>query len=620
MKRLISLLLTLCLAVSLVSGAAAASDDTMEQTVRALGIITGDENGNMNLSANVTRAQFAKMMTAASTYKDTIGESAGVSLFRDLKKDHWAVEYVKVAVEQGWFLGYVDGTFQPDRTITLEEGATAVLRLLGWTSDKLGGSYPAAQLSKAGALGLLDGISKTRGQTLTRQDCMVLFYNLMTTKTSGSQAYASTLGYSLNTAGELSYASLVEAGMKGPYVLDGSSLSASLPFSSSNVTVYRNGRSSTLSEASRYDVYYYNSNLRTVWLYTSRVTGLFTATSPSSTSPSSVTVAGGSYTLGTSAASYKLSDLGGFSYGDTVTLLLGREGDVVDVISAADTDGIYYGVVQSGSKSSYTDSDGTLHTEYFAQVICTDGTVRQFATGQSLYSGGELVSITFTSGQSKATKLNARSVTGTVNSAGTKLGELSFAGNIEILEADAYGNYASVYPSRLKGAALDSSDVRYYVQNESGEIVSLILGDVTGDLHRYGLLTEVSEISGQGTSLRGTYAYLMNGEKKTHSTSDRLYNVTTGAAIFINKDGDIGSIKNLTGVTLSYASELYAMNGEKKLLTASGVQTYLKSGSEYHLVSLSSVSDTEKYSLQGYYDNQDFSAGGRIRIIVATAK
>ena len=138
----------------------------------------------MNLSGNVTRAQFVKMMTAASTYRDSVGAGYGYSLFKDVKSDHWASEYIKLAVEQGWITGYVDGTFRPNNTVTLEEACTALLRMLGYDSSSLAGTFPTAQLSKASAVGLLDGMTATRGQKLTRSDCVSLFNNLLTAETS----------------------------------------------------------------------------------------------------------------------------------------------------------------------------------------------------------------------------------------------------------------------------------------------------------------------------------------------------------------------------------------------------------------------------------------------------
>ena len=122
MKRPItSALLAAALSLSLVVPAGAVSSSTAVEAIQALGIITGDSSGDLNLSSPVTRAEFVTMMTAASSYKDSIGEGSGVSLFKDVKSDHWASEYIKLAVEQGWMSGYVDGTFRPDIPITREQ-------------------------------------------------------------------------------------------------------------------------------------------------------------------------------------------------------------------------------------------------------------------------------------------------------------------------------------------------------------------------------------------------------------------------------------------------------------------------------------------------------------------
>ena len=370
-KPLMSLICAACLLLAALPTALAADADARLETVRALGILGGNENGELMLSAPVSRAEFAKMMTAASAYKDSVGRGYGASLFKDVKSGHWAGEYIKLAVEQGWFTGYVDGTFRPDSSITLEEGCTALLRLLGYDSGSLAGSFPDAQLAKAASVGLLDDVSVGRGQVLTRQDCVTLFYNLLTSSASGSMVYGTTLGYSV-TGGEVDYAALVSADLKGPFVA-GANGSISLPFAESGAVVYRDGGASGLSEVRQYDVYYYNANLGTVWVYSQRVTGTLTAVAPNRVSPSSVTVGGVSYSLGTSGAVYKLSNKGSFPEGATVTLLLGMSGEVVDVISAMDNQSVYYGVVQSAQQQA-----GTAGVE--TQVAMAPGRLRELLT------------------------------------------------------------------------------------------------------------------------------------------------------------------------------------------------------------------------------------------------
>ena len=619
-KRLLSLLTAGVLLLSLCPGSLAADSSTKLEAVRVLGIMAGDGAGNMNLSANVTRAQFVTMMTAASPYRDTVGSGYGVSLFKDVKSDHWASEYIRLAVEQGWMSGYVDGTFRPDQTITLEEACTALLRLLGYDSSSLAGSFPTAQLSKASSLGLLDDLSAVQGQTLTRGDCVELFYNLLLCQSSTGTTYGTTLGYTISN-GEVDYATLVTADTKGPYVATGSSLS--LPFSSASATVYIDGALSSLSQVEQYDVYYYNANLNTVWVYTTRVTGTLTAVSPSQTAPTAVTVAGVSYAIDSSSASYKLSSQGQFALGDLVTLLLGMDGGVVDVISAQESESIYYGVTVSSSKassSSSTTSASSASVQVATQVACTDGTLRTFYHSGSVLSAGKLVSVTSTQSGTTITTLQTKYLSGTVSADGTSLGDYDLADGVEILDTDSSGGYARIYPSRLAGTKLTSGDVRYYTLDSNGDIDRLVLDEATGDTMTYAYITS-AEKNSSDASVSSSFQYLVDGVP--HSVSANvIYGVSSGGAMLVYEDGQLKTMRQLTSITVTDLTTLSALAGGQQYSLAEDVQVLLKdtAASEgYYATSLSQI-NTSDYTIKGWYDDFGCSAGGRIRILVATPK
>ena len=622
-KRLTATALGVLLALTLFpAGALAASGDTRLETIRALGIMAGDESGNMNLSSAVTRAEFVKMMAAASVYRDSVGEGYGASLFQDVKSSHWASGYIKLAVEQEWMTGYVDGTFRPDNTITLEEGCTALLRLLGYGSDSLSGSYPTAQLSKAKAVGLLTDLSLSQGETLSRQDCVTLFYNLLTAENSAGAVYGTVLGYTV-TNGEVDYSALVTADTKGPYVAESGTLD--LPFSTDSVTVYYNGSLSSLAAAEEYDVYYYNENLRTVWIYRSRVTGTLTAVSPSQAAPTAVTVAGGSYDIGTSSAAYKVSSQGNFSAGDVVTLLLGMNGEVVDVVSSvsSSSETSYYGVVVSSEKnasSSDTGSGGGTSEQVVTQVACSDGTVRTFYHSGSIHAAGRLVRVVTEDGSTSVKTLTSKTLSGRVSSDGSRFAGYDLAEGVEILDTDSQGSYVRIYPSRLAGETLESGDVLYYTLDADGAIDRLILRDATGDLADYVYLTGVSTTSGSMSSA-GTYTYLQNGESRSFSSS-AVFSVETGGAALFYDDGEISRIRQLASVRLTNLSDLSAGSAGATWALDESVQVFLKSGvlsDSYYLTDLSEI-NADDYLLTGWYDDLGYSAGGRIRIIIAEVR
>ena len=612
-KHFISAALALCLTLSLCVGAQAAGSGAKQEALQALGILTAGDS----LTSPVTRAQFAQMLVAASPYQDG-AEGYGSSLFKDLKGDHWASGYVRIAIEQGWMTGYVDGSFRPDQAISLEEGCAALLRALGYDPTALKGAYPAAQLSKASALGLLDGVSARQGGVLTRQDCVDLFYNLLTAQTSAGTVYGTTLGYTI-TNGQVDYSALVSSHTKGPFVAESSALS--LPFAPG--TVYYNGAVSALSAVQPYDVYYYNANMSTVWICHNRVTGTLTGLSPSAAAPTAVTVAGVSYQLGTSEAAYRLSSQGSFQEGDMVTLLLGLNGEVVQAMDALENEAIYYGSVVSsakGASSASTTSLATASAQVTTQVACTDGVVRTFYHSGTALDAGKLVTVSTTQSGTNVRSLSTKRLEGTVSKDGTGVGTYRFAAGAQILDTDDSGGYARVYPSRLAGAGLSGEDVRYYTLNAAGEIDRMVLHNVTGDTQPYVYVSGIDDSSSE-TNIAVSYTYLRDGQAQTISGTAR-YPIQTGGAMLVYEKDSLRSIRQLTQVSLDGLSALSAMGDGREYPIAENVQVLLRDGSGsrgYYQTDLSQING-EDYTLTGWYDDLGYSAGGRIRILVATPK
>ena len=613
-KRVLSAALTLCLTLSLLcTGAEAASSSAKRETVQALGILTAGDS----LTNPVTRAQFARMLVSASAYQDA-AEGYGSSLFKDLKGDHWASGYVRIAVEQGWMSGYSDASFRPGQAITLEEGCAALLKMLDYDPSALKGAYPSAQLSKASSIGLLDGVSASQGSQLTIQDCVELFYNLLTAKTSTGTVYGTTLGCTV-TNGQVDYSSLVAADTKGPYVAESSALS--LPFAPA--AVYYNGAASALSAVQQYDVYYYNASLSAVWVYHNRVTGTLTGLSPSKASPTAATVAGVSYQIGTSEAAYQLSSQGSFQEGDLVTLLLGMNGEAVQAIDALEHEAVYFGSVVSSTKASSTastTSSATAAAQAATQVACTDGVVRTFYHSGTALSAGKLVTVSTTQSGTSLRSLSTKRLEGTVSKDGASFAGYDFAAGAQILDTDSSGGYVRVYPSRLAGAKLSGEDVRCYTLDASGDIDRLVLHEVTGDTQPYVYVSGIEDNS-SGTAISVNYTYIQDGQVQSLSGGAK-YAVKTGGAMLVYEKNTLKSIRQLTAVSLESLSALSAMGDGRAYPISETVQVLLQdsAGSQgYYLTSLSQINAAD-YKLTGWYDSLGYSAGGRIRIITAVPK
>lgn len=88
------------------------------------GIISGDEKGNFNPHANVTRAQYIKMIVTAMD----MHFGGQISEFDDVKTDAWHHNYIVVAKEAGLVSGITDNAFGPDLPITRQDAATMIKR------------------------------------------------------------------------------------------------------------------------------------------------------------------------------------------------------------------------------------------------------------------------------------------------------------------------------------------------------------------------------------------------------------------------------------------------------------------------------------------------------------
>ena len=494
-KRILAFLLAVSIAVSvLVLPVSAANiNNTALQTAITLGAVpTGQE-----LSANITRGAFAKMLVSFSTYRESVGAQGTVgTLYRDVPGTSQWAPYIRIAVQQGWMNGYTDGSFRPDNTVTLEEACAAVLKLLSYKTTDLTGSFPQAQLNKAQQIGLRDQLTCTQGQAMTYEQSTLLLYNALRANTASGSAYGSSLGFTVSN-GQVDTSSVLLKSRTGPFVAEEGT---QLPFTP--VSVYRNDKASASAELNRYDVYYYSESLQTVWIYTRRAAGRITAVSPSASAPTALTVAGSNYTLGSSAVASKISSLNGGGVGEVVTLLLGMDNEVADVITGEEADSVFYGVVQTATRSLVEDNGADVLQKI--SVMCTDGITRTVNIDKSLnYPTGWLVEISVTPEGEQVTAIESKSVSGTINDTATALGDYALADDVQILETTSEGLAGTVRPSRIAGTKLNTLAVRYYTLNEQGQIDRLILNDVTGDLWKYGVLDDVKNLAFNAGSILG---------------------------------------------------------------------------------------------------------------------
>ncbi len=223
-KRLVACVLTVAtLAGLLVSVPAAASSTSAfyditdpkvanaAEVLRLLDVVDGTGNGAFRPDGTLTRAEFCKMTVEIMGRGDEEPAQRSRTIFQDVGPGHWARGYVNLASsitlgggenQSGTrlIMGVGDGTFRPDRPITYGEAATILMRVLGYgNSDVASGAFwYDGYVAVAQSSGLADGLNLTGASTLTRGQAALLFYNLLFTKSKGSEEiYLTRLGGSL---------------------------------------------------------------------------------------------------------------------------------------------------------------------------------------------------------------------------------------------------------------------------------------------------------------------------------------------------------------------------------------------------------------------------------------
>jgi hypothetical protein len=398
----------------------------------------------------------------------------------------------------------------------------------------------------------------------------------------------------------------------------------------SAATLLRNGNKATVTDINTNDILYYSDTLNTIWAYNKKITGIYESAYPNQDQPSEITVSGIDYSLETVTAFNKLCSKGTFDIGDSLTILLGKDGKVADVVSPTESKTEVVGYMTESGTKDVTNSSGYTYSVSYIKIVTTDQDVLEYEAYKDYSSKiNSVVKVKFTDGLATITTLSSSSLSGTFDWDNKKLGSTKLASDIKIMDvgaidSDLSSQYAIIFPQRIDDVKISSSNVMYYSKNTNGEIDNLILQNVTGDALEYGIVTnaEVTETDNSTSSvykcnIGGSILTLAkdNGSYTSISSGDpAAFEVSGGMVVSIKKLSEVSSkIIDIDGVHIETSSGTY--------LLSSNVVVYEKSysGSGYKVLPLSEILESDNYTLKAYYDKAEVN-GGRIRIIIATEK
>ncbi|RKL63757.1 hypothetical protein DXT63_04640 [Thermoanaerobacteraceae bacterium SP2] len=200
-RKLLITLLILTFVLSTVSVGFAAVNDNSPEVVRAkaLGILRGDDKGNLNLDKPITRAEALALIIRISGLEGSADLMKGQTKFADVAADHWASGYINLGVGQSIVNGYPDGTFKPNDNVTYAQMAKMLLYAMNYGVTVEGAPWPAGVMGKADDLGLFDNVNATPNVPALRGDVVKMIDNSLTVKHLKQTGYGDLKSYEEGT-------------------------------------------------------------------------------------------------------------------------------------------------------------------------------------------------------------------------------------------------------------------------------------------------------------------------------------------------------------------------------------------------------------------------------------
>lgn len=516
-KRLLTLLLTAAMAVSLFSVPAAAttvafsdvSDRTVAaaaETLRLMGVLDGYGDGTFRPNTELNRAQFCKMAVYAMDGSDELGKYSTVTVFPDVKPSHWASSFINMAAKGAHVIsGYPDGKFHPDRTVTAGQAVTILLRLLGYSDADIGGIWPASQMAMGQSIGLTDGVGLSDGnRALTRAQAAKLFRNFLHTETKSGGTYyklsdevtllsldggAGTMTVTGSKTYSMAHAKASSAlvGSRGKVVLnDKDEALTFLPVSGGSTgiasgaviiyadrstagldaltggnsyTIYKNGTLASAGDLRKNDVATWNAENQTIRVCDTRITVYYENCTPSPAAPATIEVLGGTTFHVLPAAADSLAK---FKPGQIMTLLLTADGQVAGAVepnSGARSNAV--GIVSETGKvrmlcgTMLMDLGVTAEEKYYGQVVRISSSKKDAANMTALQGG----------------------VSGDLDIAARKLGSKTLAENVMV-----FRDRELVGLTQLTAGTIREKDIAYARTNWAGNVDLIVLKGVAADL------------------------------------------------------------------------------------------------------------------------------------------
>lgn len=201
-KKLLAVVIVVTMLVTAMIPAMAATSFTYEdeaEVLQDLGLLIGDDDGNLDLDAELTREMGVVLLVRLLGAEEdalalTDAEIAAALKDYTDKEDisFWAEAYVAYATDAGYLAGRDDGSLDPKANLLGKDYATMILRAMGYEVDAEGWAIATTLLAEVDGLSVAQAI-KFNDKALIRDDAAGITYAALLGETADEETLIAAL-------------------------------------------------------------------------------------------------------------------------------------------------------------------------------------------------------------------------------------------------------------------------------------------------------------------------------------------------------------------------------------------------------------------------------------------
>ncbi|MBQ3022657.1 MAG: S-layer homology domain-containing protein [Clostridia bacterium] len=387
-----------------------------------------------------------------------------------------------------------------------------------------------------------------------------------------------------------------------------------------DIKIIRDGQNAILSDVEVYDVVYYMENTNTIYAYSDKASGIYEEAYPYKSEVTSVKVGGREYALSTQTAMRKMNTSeGAFEIGERVTLLFGRNKEVVDVVSLSAGEVSDLVVLTRSYKQISTDRENAGESISYIDVVLTDGTNTTYRA-DSDYSDyiGEVMRLGFDGNIATLEYVTPNVIHGEFDKNVPSLDGHWLSKDCPIFEltriSESVAEVKKIDVRDIETTTLNSDQVIHaYTSGTMQDIYFLFVKDVTKKESTFGVVTKVS------------------GRNHTILVEDETININTALLMSVSSAVEIKTTENgmqadpLIKIATGYNIEGYEdgrirIDGRNYNIS-DYVKVYGASSEKGHeSMSMSQILNNKNITKIDLFSDKILSAGGVVRAIVVSLK